>query len=76
MAKISVAIVPTIAEGQKCLSPAKYCDGVRCSRVLSCDNKTCKAVFAEIDYLTEKIDNLIADQKAFYAEMGWEYPVK
>ena len=61
------AIVKSKELGINCWLPARFIEGGRCDHVYRCnypEKSTCKAVVAEIKYLTERKKNIIASTTA------------
>lgn len=52
------AVVSSKELGAKCWDPARFVEGTRCRRVMSCtypEKKTCKAVTAELIHLNSEV---------------------
>lgn len=62
----NTAIVKASALGSNCWLPARFVDGARCPRVMQCtypEKHHCKAVQAEVDYLTGYHSGQIAEHE-------------
>lgn len=57
------AIVSSKELGTNCWITARFIDGLRCPRVMSCkypEKKTCRAVIAELNYLRNESKRLVS----------------
>lgn len=60
-------VVSSKEVGTNCWSAARFCPATRCTRVMRCkypEKATCKAVYAELEYLRERKAILRADIEA------------
>jgi hypothetical protein len=70
---INYAVVSSKDLGTYCWLPRRFIKRTRCDRVLTCkypEKKTCQAVLAEIDFLSEEISNVQERSKQKVQEIG------